>query len=39
MDRERFYRPTRNGYEARIRERLEHWAELRAELRSQEDPG
>jgi len=31
MDRERFYRPTRNGYEARVGERLEHWAELRAE--------
>jgi len=30
MERERFYRPTRNGYEARIGERLEHWAELRA---------
>ncbi|HEX2145988.1 MAG TPA: replication-associated recombination protein A [Glycomyces sp.] len=31
MDRETFYRPTENGYEARIRERLEQWARMRAE--------
>ncbi len=31
MDRDQFYRPTRNGFEARISERLERWAELRAE--------
>jgi putative ATPase len=34
MERQRFYRPTRNGYEARIGERLEHWAELRAKRKS-----
>jgi putative ATPase len=29
MDRAKFYRPTRGGYEARVTERLEHWDELR----------
>lgn len=29
MDRARFYRPTRNGFEARIAERLAQWDELR----------
>jgi len=31
MDRETFYRPTRNGYEAQISERLERWAAMREE--------
>lgn len=26
MDRETYYQPTRNGYEAQISERLRHWA-------------
>ncbi|WP_329585012.1 replication-associated recombination protein A [Streptomyces sp. NBC_01362] len=30
MDRETYYQPTRNGYEAQITERLRHWAALRA---------
>ncbi|WP_234482916.1 hypothetical protein [Streptomyces sp. MBT49] len=30
MDRETYYQPTRNGYEAQISERLRHWATLRA---------
>jgi putative ATPase len=25
MDREAYYQPTRNGYEAQITERLRHW--------------
>ncbi|MFJ8927466.1 replication-associated recombination protein A [Streptomyces sp. NPDC102364] len=29
MDRETYYQPTRNGYEAQIGERLRHWAALR----------
>ncbi|WP_327668873.1 MULTISPECIES: replication-associated recombination protein A [unclassified Streptomyces] len=29
MDRETYYQPTRNGYEAQISERLRHWAALR----------
>jgi putative ATPase len=37
MARETFYRPTRNGREAPIHDRLEQWAALRA--RRQEDPG
>jgi putative ATPase len=31
MEREVFYRPTQRGQEARLAERLAHWAELRAE--------
>jgi putative ATPase len=31
MEREVFYRPTERGQEARLAERLAHWAELRAE--------
>ncbi|MFH8706120.1 replication-associated recombination protein A [Streptomyces rubrogriseus] len=30
MNRETYYQPTRNGYEAQITERLRHWATLRA---------
>ncbi|MFC9690316.1 replication-associated recombination protein A [Kribbella sp. NPDC056951] len=30
MDREAYYKPTRNGYESQITERLRHWAALRA---------
>ncbi|NUR67620.1 MAG: replication-associated recombination protein A, partial [Streptomyces sp.] len=30
MNRETYYQPTRNGYEAQISERLRHWAALRA---------
>ncbi|WP_033825844.1 replication-associated recombination protein A [Kitasatospora sp. MBT63] len=30
MDRETYYQPTRNGYEAQITERLRHWATVRA---------
>jgi putative ATPase len=37
MARETFYRPTPNGHEAPIRERLDRWAALRAQRR--EDPG
>ncbi|MGW2262764.1 replication-associated recombination protein A [Streptomyces sp. NPDC001780] len=33
MDRETYYQPTRDGYEARISERLRHWAALRARRR------
>ncbi|WAP59126.1 replication-associated recombination protein A [Streptomyces sp. S465] len=35
MNRETYYQPTRNGYEAQITERLRRWAALRA--RSQSD--
>jgi putative ATPase len=31
MDRETFYSPTSNGYEAEIRRRLSQWAALRAQ--------
>ncbi|MFF9703573.1 hypothetical protein ACF1FE_20650 [Streptomyces griseofuscus] len=30
MNRELYYQPTPNGYEAQIAERLRHWAALRA---------
>ncbi|WP_425826240.1 replication-associated recombination protein A [Streptomyces fractus] len=33
MDRETYYRPTRNGYEAHIGERLRQWESLRARKR------
>lgn len=33
MDRETYYQPTRNGYEAQISERLRHWAALRRQHR------
>jgi len=32
MEAEEFYRPSDRGFEARVRERLEFWAERRAEL-------
>ncbi|WP_433008363.1 replication-associated recombination protein A [Kribbella sp. CA-294648] len=34
MDREAYYQPTRNGYEAQITERLRQWAALRARTQS-----
>ncbi|MER6237592.1 hypothetical protein ABT185_16230 [Streptomyces clavifer] len=34
MDQETYYRPTRNGYESQVSERLRHWAGLRARGRS-----
>jgi putative ATPase len=36
MDREAYYKPTRNGYEAQITERLRQWAALRARTRANE---
>ncbi|MFJ8949211.1 replication-associated recombination protein A [Streptomyces sp. NPDC102381] len=36
MDRETYYQPTRNGYEAQIGERLRHWAALRRQHRNPE---
>ncbi|MHC5262649.1 replication-associated recombination protein A [Streptomyces sp. UC4497] len=36
MDRETYYEPTRNGYEAQINERLRHWAALRSQRRNPE---
>ncbi len=30
MDRETYYQPTRNGYEATVRQRLDQWAAIRA---------
>jgi putative ATPase len=35
MQPQEFYRPTDRGFEARVRERLEFWAERRAALKSQ----
>jgi putative ATPase len=32
MDRQTFYEPTDRGFEARVRERLDYWAERRKEL-------
>ncbi|MFD7291908.1 replication-associated recombination protein A [Streptomyces sp. NPDC059897] len=37
MDRETYYEPTHNGYEAHISERLRHWADLRRQHRDRED--
>ncbi|MGD6741491.1 replication-associated recombination protein A [Streptomyces sp. BH106] len=36
MDRETYYQPTRNGYEAQIGERLRHWSALRSQHRNPE---
>jgi putative ATPase len=36
MERRAFYRPTGEGQEAAVRERLERWAELRAERQGEE---
>ncbi|MFZ3592503.1 replication-associated recombination protein A [Streptomyces sp. BH104] len=36
MDRETYYQPTRNGYEAQISERLRHWEALRRRRRDHE---
>ena len=32
MERQEFYRPSERGFEARVRERLDHWAKRRAAL-------
>ncbi len=32
MDRQTFYEPSDRGFEARVRERLDYWAERRKEL-------
>ncbi|MCD0442391.1 replication-associated recombination protein A [Glycomyces sp. A-F 0318] len=37
MDRETYYRPTANGDEARIGERLQRWSEMRAERQREND--
>lgn len=37
MDRETFYRPTANGYEAEVRRRLGTWATLRAQRENDDD--
>ena len=34
MEAQEFYRPSERGFEARVRERLDHWAERRQALRS-----
>ena len=39
MQRRTFYRPTQRGSEARIRERVEHWAKLRAERARRDGAG
>ena len=39
MERERYYEPTRNGYEKAIVERLEHWERLRAGGSANRNPG
>jgi len=36
MEPQAFYRPSDRGFEARVRERLEHWAKRRQELRSKQ---
>ncbi len=36
MDRQDFYRPTDRGFEARVRERLEFWAERRNSVKSKQ---
>jgi putative ATPase len=32
MERQTFYEPSERGFEARVRERLDYWAERRKEL-------
>jgi putative ATPase len=32
MDRQSFYEPSDRGFEARVRERLDYWAQRREEL-------
>jgi putative ATPase len=34
LERQEFYRPSERGFEARVRERLDHWAERRRALQS-----
>jgi len=36
LERQEFYRPSERGFEARVRERLDHWAERRQALQSGE---
>jgi putative ATPase len=36
LERQDFYRPSDRGFEARVRERLEYWAERRKALQSGE---
>jgi putative ATPase len=36
LERQDFYRPSDRGFEARVRERLEYWAERRKALQSDE---
>jgi putative ATPase len=38
MERRQFYRPRGEGSEARVKERLERWAELRAQSRAKKGP-
>ena len=38
MERRTFYRPKGEGHEAKIRERLERWAEMRARMQGGEGP-
>jgi putative ATPase len=37
MERRTFYKPKGEGHEAKIKERLEHWAAMRAEIASRSD--
>jgi putative ATPase len=37
MEREEFYRPSERGFEARVRERLEFWAQRRKALQQSDD--
>jgi putative ATPase len=39
MERQTFYEPTDRGFEARVRERLDYWAERRKELQGSVDHG
>jgi putative ATPase len=38
MERRTFYQPKGEGHEAKIRERLERWAALRARMQSGDPP-
>jgi putative ATPase len=37
MERTTFYRPTGNGYEQHVRQRLQRWAQMRADRRRDAD--
>jgi len=39
MEPQNFYEPSERGFEARVRERLEHWAERRAALKAGDKQG